>query len=201
MSFMIAVGAFLLLISPGNSLATFSSSRPTTVGQAGAPPSVLRACAPSYGESLKKKHSSHGKRRETDEAPTEACLEIKGSALEVQEYLQKLAWELKWSAQDEQTSEDLWSISIALGEDELLIYAKPFSDPRVEWHAGKAVINAQTTGLPDSFTRVVINAKFEGYGAQIDQFAPKRNSWPLPSNGKLEAKIADSLRAHFIHAR
>jgi hypothetical protein len=153
----------------------------------------VRDCV-SGAESRGKKHN---KKRSTVEPSMQACVEVRANALSVQEYLQKLVWDLRWTVNDEQATEDLWSFTMALNADELAAYTKPFSDPKIEWSAGKTAVNVRTAGLQDGFVRVVVTAKFDGYGVPEDKFAPKRESWPLTSSGALELKIANAVRDHF----
>lgn len=159
----------------------------------------FRNCAADDGElrGRKKNPSSSSKNKKATPPGAQACVEVRGNSLVVQEYLQSFAREARWLLNDEQAAEDLWSFSMPLSAEELVAYAKPFSNPKMEWSAGKASVNVRTTELPDGFVRVVIAARFDGYGDPEDKFAPKRESWPLPSSGILEAKMAEAVKAHF----
>jgi hypothetical protein len=198
MRLLLSVSAYLLVANACIPAQILPDTRAVQLGQDTVASSTLRSCSASNASDNKKKR---GRAKVRENLEPVACVEVPCSPLDVQEYLQKFTWESKWNAEDEQTSENLWSISIALTGEELLTYAKPFSDPQIDWQAGKVRINVQTATLPDNFTRVLTNARFEGYGKQHDQFAPKRNSWPVDSNGLLEAKIIGAIREHFKSAR
>ena len=167
--------------------------------QTTASPDSLRNCAGDNKQlrTKKKNPSSSGKDRQTAIPASQACIEVRSGSLAVQEYLQKFARDSRWTLNDEQATEDLWSFSMALSAEELTAYAKTFSDPKIGWSGGKATVNVRTTELADGFARIVIGAKFDGYGVPEDKFAPNRESWSLPSSGALEAKMAEAVKAHF----
>lgn len=160
---------------------------------------AVRVCTSDSLKSQKKSTntSHHQNKRVAAEAGKQKCVEVRAKALAIQEYLQKLIWELHWTVNDERASEELWSFTMKLNPEELTAYAKLFADPKMQWSSGKTVVNVRTMELEDGFTRVTVTATFEGYGVPEDKFAPKRESWPIPSNGALESKIADAIKQHF----
>ena len=159
----------------------------------------VRSCIPGSDELPGKNKSSNSRNKEHSEISTTkpACIEIHQPALLVQEFSQKIVRDLQWRVVDEQATEDFWNFSIAISADELVAYTKPSKELRISWTAGKASVNVQTVELFGGYTRVLISAKFGGYGVQEDSFAPKRESWLLPSNGALEAKLAGAVSEHF----
>jgi len=181
----------------------FTFAVPVFAQTAGAPKLAARDCKLGYDDSIGKKKNSPPKRKGAAPADATApsCIEVHQSAIAAQEYLQLLVRDLRWNIGDEQASEELWSFTIYLGADDVAAYAKPPVDPKVEWSGGKGVVTVRTTELPDGFTRIVVNAKFDGYGDPEDKFAPKRSSWPLPSNGSLEARLTAAARDRFSRAR
>jgi hypothetical protein len=152
-----------------------------------APPTKanVRDCKPGSDHVLGKKRSTQSKKKgATAELPLmPSCLEVQDSAISIQEYLQAAVREFRWNVADEQASEDLWSFSIYLGADSVAAFTKPPADPRIAWTGGKANVNVRTNPLPDGFTRVIVTARFDGFGEPEDKFAPQRSSWPLPSSG------------------
>lgn len=169
-----------------------------SVPSAQSPPAkaIVRDCKPDYDEGLTKKKNAQLKRKvvSAEIQMTPSCVEVKDSAISIQEYLQSAVRELRWSVGDEQASEELWSFSIYLGADSVAAFTKPPADPRIAWTGGKATVNVRTNSLPDGFTRVIVTAKFDGFGEPEDKFAPQRSSWPLPSSGVLETKLTDAAR-------
>ena len=159
----------------------------------------VRTCDPGSDEAPGKNKTSSSRNKKHSEIPAvkPACIEIHRSALLVQESSQKIVRDFQWSVIDEQATEDFWNFSFAISADELVAYTRPLKEMGVSWTAGKASVNVQTLELPGGYTRVLISAKFDGYGTQEDSFAPKQQSWPLSSNGALESKIADAIRDHF----
>jgi hypothetical protein len=162
----------------------------------------VRNCKPGSDEPLgkKKSPSPKNKSRAAVPSPPTACIEVRQSSLLVQEFLQKVVRDMRWTVADEQATEDFWNFSIPIDADELATYIKPAPELRVSWSAGKASVTARTTELSDGYTQVVITAKIEGYGTQEDSFATKRESWPLASNGGIEAKLIASVKEHFAGA-
>ena len=159
---------------------------------------ILRECKPGYDSSGTKKKTRKSYKEDLPMAPS--CIDVKEQGLFVQENLQKVVRGLRWNIGDEQISEDLWTFSMYLGAQDTVAYTRPPSDPKVTWSGGKALVNLRTTELQDGFTRIIATVKFDGYGESGDQFAPQRKSWPLPSNGTLEAKIVEAVKSHFAPA-
>ena len=191
--------AFLVLTTwiPGT-LASVSAAAPRSqVAQDATNP--VRSCDPGSDEAPGKNKTSSSRNKKHSEIPAAkpACIEIHRSALLVQESSQKIVRDFQWSVIDEQATEDFWNFSFAISADELVAYTKSSKEMRISWTAGKASVNVQTVELSEGYTRVLVLAKFDGYGTQEDSFALKRQSWPLSSNGALEAKIADAIRDHF----
>jgi hypothetical protein len=194
---------FLVMIcalstSPGISASSAARSQSTS-----STVNPVRNCKPGKDEPLgkKKSPSPKNKSRTAVQTPPIACLEVRQSALLVQEFLQKVVRDLRWTVADEQATEDFWNFSIPIDAEELASYTKPAPELRISWSAGKASVTARTTELSDGYTQVVVTAKIEGYGTQEDSFATKRQSWPLTSNGGIEAKLIGSVKEHFTSAR
>jgi hypothetical protein len=126
-----------------------------------------------------------------------ACLEARASALDIQEFLQSFVRIQGWRFGEEKIAEDAWTFSRYLDKDELLRFSKegPFAG-RVNWTEGKALIQVRTRELEKGFTQVEISARFQGYGQNVDRFAPPRESWDLNSNGALEKDLISALEAH-----
>jgi hypothetical protein len=166
---------------------------------AGVVANLVRSCNPGSDEMPSKKKASTSRNKKQFEIPATkpACIEIHQSALLVQELSQKIVRDLRWKVVDEQATEDFWNFSIAISADELVAYMKPAKELRVSWTSGRASVNVQTVELSGGYTRLLISAKFDGYGVQDDSFAPKHESWPLLSNGALEAQIAGAISEHF----
>jgi hypothetical protein len=195
---------FLLVVTWIPNEPVVISARSATRSQStGATANPVRRCKPGSDERLGKKKSLSPKNKSRAAVPSAepACIEVHQSALLVQEFLQKVVRDLRWAVADEQATEDFWNFSMPLDAEELAAYTKPSPELRVSWSAGKASVNVRTSELSDGYARVVMTAQFEGYGKQEDSFAPKRESWPLISNGRLEAKLISTLRDHFAAVR
>jgi hypothetical protein len=164
---------------------------------------AARECKSGYDDSLGKKKTGSSRHKDSALAisTVPSCIEVRETALATQEYLQLLVRDLRWNIGDEQASEEFWTFTVYLGSDDVPAYTKPPVDPKVSWSGGKAVVNVRTIELPDGFTRIVVKAKFDGFGEPEDKFAPKRSSWPLPSSGVLESKLTAAARNRFSAAR
>jgi hypothetical protein len=165
-------------------------------GRQSSPPEI-RECKPGFdvSASKKKKPQQSQKGQVAAEAPaSQVCLEIPYPDLMIQERLQNYVRAERWNISDEQTSEDTWTFFLLLSKEQLGSYTKPQILPKVTWHGGKASVQVRTSELPDGFTRIVLSARFEGYGKAEDQFAAQRESWPLSSNGKLESSLLSILK-------
>lgn len=158
-------------------------------------PAGVRDCA-LVTQTGRKHRTKSGKGTAGSDTTPAACTELKQNTLLTQEYLQKYVREHNWNVDDEEISEDTWTFSVLLGKDELGAYTKTSPELKVAWKSGKAVVNVRTTELPDGFTRLTISAEFDGFGEPEDEFAQKRDSWPLPSNGVLEASLISAVKNH-----
>jgi len=156
-----------------------------------------RPCS-ADSENLKaaREHKKKGKGNDANEAAS-GCLEAKGSALEIQEFFQSFMRLQGWRFGEEKIAEDSWIFSRYLDKGELLRFAKegPYAG-RVNWNAGKALIQVRTRELEGGFTRVEISARLQGYGQNVDRFAPPKESWNLDSSGALEEELSAALDAN-----
>ena len=127
-----------------------------------------------------------------------ACLEANDSPLNIQEFFQSYVRVQAWRFAEEKIVADGWIFARALDKDELLQFAKEghFAG-RVTWSEGKAVIRVATRELDDGYTRVEISARLQGFGQNVDRFAPARDSWDLDSTGLLEKTLIEALEDHF----
>lgn len=160
---------------------------------------IVRSCvAPSTNSKARRKEKTKRKgAADSNEVPP-ACLEAKGSALDIQEFLQSFIREQKWSIGQEKVSEDSWTFFRSLDKDELVRFVDvgPFAG-RVNWTEGKAFVKVNTSDAEGGFTRVLITAKFTGYGQNADRFAPPQELWKPASNGTLEKSLVSALETHF----
>jgi hypothetical protein len=165
----------------------------TIFGQQPAPTGPMsRPCNPEAG-ALKPKKKPKPKDQVKPLSGT-ACLDVRESPLSVQESLQKFVREQRWNIGEEQLTEDTWTFSRYLKKEELGEYAQPWRGPAIEWRAGKVQINVRTTELPDGYAQTIVTAHYEGFGDLQDQFATKRESWILQSNGTLESAMIAVLQ-------
>lgn len=160
---------------------------------------IVRPCPapPADSKSARKEKTKRKAPVESDEGPS-ACLEAKASTLEIQEFFQSFGREQKWSIGKERVSEDSWTFSRSLDKDELVRFVEvgPFAG-RVKWTEGKAFVKVNTSDAKDGYTRVLITARFEGYGENSDRFAPPQDTWNLVSNSTLEKNMISALETHF----
>lgn len=165
------------------------------------PAPAVRSCGPASSASKKQKKLPHkkGKLAEQPDVPLgDRCIELHAPALEVQEELQKYVRARQWTIADEDIDEDTWTFSLLLDVEEFLRYTKRTSDASaMNWRRGKALVVFTTSELAGGYTRAEVTIRFEGYGDPQDQFAIKRESWPLPSNGTLESTLISFLRTHY----
>ena len=132
-----------------------------------------------------------------------ACLEAKDSPLNIQEFFQSYVRVQGWRFVEEQIVADGWIFARALDKDELLQFAKEGRlAGHVTWSEGKAVIRVSTRELDDGYTRVEVSAHLQGFGQNLDRFAPARDTWDLDSTGLLEKILIEALEEHFksLHA-
>ena len=150
------------------------------------------------GKSKAEKKSKHP-------LPPEAlpvCLEVKGQAIEIQEFLQSVVREFQWRTGENHASEDTWSFVRYLNDEELAKYGdtKVLVEP-VDFSSGKAAVTIRTTELSDGYCRVQITARFQGEGKSTDKaLAQPGNIWTLQSKGTLEQELSDALQKRYKHA-
>jgi hypothetical protein len=133
--------------------------------------------------------------------PPPVCIEIKGEAIEIQEFLQSMAREQQWRMGEGRASEDTWSFVRYFSADELEKYAdtKVLIEP-VEFSSGKAALTVRTTELGDGYARVQISSHFQGEGKSSDKaWAQPGNLWPLNSRGVLEQELIGYLSTRYRH--
>jgi hypothetical protein len=164
---------------------------------AGSAPVVRPCVARKESSKSARKDKTKGKGAAGSEEAPIACLEAKDSALNIQEFFQSCLRAQAWRFGEERIVADGWIFARYLDKDELLQFAKegPFAG-RVTWTEGKAVVLVATLELDDSFTRVEISARMQGFGQNVDRFAPARDSWNLDSSGVLERNLIAALEDH-----
>lgn len=151
----------------------------------------MRSCN-ADADALKSKRRS--KKKEQSSTPAgAACLEVRESSLAIQESLQKFVREQRWEIGEEQISEDTWTFARYLKKTEVSEYTQPWKGTPIDWRSARMKINVRTTELPDGYTRTVVISRVQGYGDLEDQFATKRESWILQSNGTLESGLTAVL--------
>jgi hypothetical protein len=122
--------------------------------------------------------------------------------LDIQEFLQSYVRAEFWRFSEQRFVADGWIFARCLDKDELLQFAKEgHLSGRVIWTEGKALVLVTTRELVDIFVRIEVSARLQGYGQNVDRFAPARDSWDLDSNGLLEKKLVAALEAHFKSVR
>ena len=160
--------------------------------------SVVRPCvARKEGSKPARRDKTKGKGAAGSEETPMACLEAKDSALNIQEFFQSYLRAQAWRFAEEKIVADGWIFARYLDKEELLQFAKEghFAG-RVTWTEGKAVVLVATRELDDGFTRVEISARLQGFGENVDRFAPARDSWNLDSSGVLEKTLIAALEDH-----
>jgi len=173
-----------------------AAQAPTDKPANGGAVSVARPC-PLPAADPKHKAKTKGKGVAGSNEAASACLEAKGSALEIQEFFQSYVREQAWRFGEEKIVADGWLFARYLDKNELLQFAREgLFAARVKWSEGKAYVQVTTRELDDGFTRVEITARFQGAGQSVDRFAPPRDSWDLDSNGTLEQGLIAALEAH-----
>ena len=131
-----------------------------------------------------------------------ACLEVKWSGLEVQEFLQSFVREQAWTVGQQHSGEDLWTFVRLLDGEELLRMAKTeIAGGRITWTEGKGFVAVRTSDAKEGFTRVQISARYQGHGETKDSFAGPTSLWPLLSNGTLESSMIAALESHIVSRR
>ena len=174
---------------PGNTAQTASSTR---------------ACAATPAKTNPK---NKAKRKTTDSESAQleipaACLEVKSSAMEIQEYLQKVVREQRWTIGQTESSDDSFTFYRLLDKEELAQVAKTeILGGRIAWTEGKGFVAVRTSDAGDGFTRVKISARFQGRGQTSERFARPSDLWPLVSKGTLEGSLIAALESHFSSRR
>ena len=159
-----------------------------------APPS--RPC-PSRPSNPSSKDKPKSKAPANQKESVSACLEAKGTPVDLQEFFQFYVRDQGWRIRGEKIGEDGWVFSRFLEKDELMQLVKQgFLAGRVKWTEGKALVQIETRDLGNGLTRVEISARFRGGGESVDRFAPPRDSWNLDSNGTLEKMLIAALEEH-----
>ena len=157
------------------------------------PSPLSRPCSAPAGTSRKGKPK--GKSAATSDPA--ACLEVKQSLVDLHEFFQSYVRDQGWSIDDERIAEDSWIFTRYLTKDELLQFAKEGSYAgRVKWVAGKVIVQVAAHELGGGFTRVEVSARFQGFGQNVDRFAPPRDTRELDSSGELEKMLISALEAH-----
>jgi len=192
--FLLGAVSFLLL----SSCFELRAAAQEPSNKAPAADAAARPCpADSVNSKTVRENKKKGKGPADSNEAASACLEVKGSALELQEFFQTFIRTQSWRFGEEKIAEDSWLFSRYLDKDELLRFSKegPYAG-RVNWAEGKALIQVRTHELEGGFTRVEVSARFQGYGQNVDRFAPQKDSWNLNSSGTLEKDMVSALEAH-----
>ena len=164
----------------------------------GNPEALMRSCAARPTSSRAgRKNKTKGKAVANASESGPACLEVKDSPLNIQEFFQSYVRVQAWRFADEKVVADGWIFGRALDKDELLQFAKEgIFAGHVTWSEGKAVVLVATRELNDGYTRVEISVRLQGFGQNVDRFAPARDSWDLESTGLLEKTLIEALEDH-----
>jgi hypothetical protein len=195
----IAIALLVLAIAPLS--APLAKTTQSTAPQGPSVDGAVRPCKNiASGSKSSKARKKNGKKNRDDEGANsaETCLEMRSTALEIQEYLQTYGREEKWNLSGEHVAEDAWTFSRKLEKEELLRYTKNDANTdRVNWTSGVAFIQVNTIELNDGFVRVQVSVRFQGYGQSLDRFAPPKEFWPLKSNATFENQLISVLEKHF----
>ena len=164
--------------------------------------SLVRPCAVPTQSKPRGKNKTKGKPTPAADENSFACLEAKDSPLNIQEFFQSYVRAQAWRFGEEKIIADGWLFARYLDKDELLQFAKegPFAG-HVTWTEGKAVVQVATRELDDGYTRAEISVRVQGYGQNVDRFAPARDTWDLDSTGLLEKTLIAALEGHFKSLR
>lgn len=163
----------------------------------------FRPCTvnPVLGNTSKAKPQKKSKHPIAPE-PLPACLELKGEAIEVQEFLQSVVREFQWRVGESRASEDTWSFLRYLDAEELEKYAdtKVLVEP-VQFTGGKVAVLIRTQDAGDGYVRVQVSTHFQGNGKSTDKFSGQPTTvWSLKSKGLLEQELIGALQTRFKHA-
>jgi hypothetical protein len=161
----------------------------------------VRDCGanPVLASSANKKKPAHKPKIPLATEPVPTCIEAKGHAIEIQEFLQNQAREQAWRIGENRASEDTWSYVRYLSAEELERFAdtKVLIEP-VEFANGKAAVIVRTSDLVDGYVRVQISAHFQGEGRSTDKISPQPATlWPLNSKGALEQDLVKALQSGY----
>ena len=190
---LVAVGALLLgealaaqtLPAAITPVSTTGTTRPCSVNP------VLGPAAPKKG--------THKLKHPLPAEPPPACIEVRGEALEVQEFLQNTARQEAWRLAENHVSEDTWTFVRIFDANELEKYAdtKVLLEP-VKFTGGKAAVTVRTSETGDGYLRVQISAHFQGEGKSSDKAIAQPSSvWPLNSKGVLEQELLTALETRY----
>jgi hypothetical protein len=174
--------------------AWFKTTPSITQSSSSRPCSVNPVLAPSAKSKTSKKNKHP--------LPLEAlpvCLEVKGQAIEIQEFLQTAVRESQWRIGENHASEDTWSFVRYFNTEELEKYAdtKVLIEP-VEFTSGKVAVIVRTSDMDNGYVRVQIITHFQGEGKSTDKvWAQPGNSWPLKSRGVLEQEFITALQTRY----
>jgi len=146
-----------------------------------------------------KKQGEHKPKHPLPPEPVPVCVEVKGEAIEVQEFLQAIAREQGWRIGENRESEDTWSFVRYFGADELDTYADTrVLLERVKFTSGKAAVTVRTTDIGEGYVRVQISSQFQGDGKSTDKISGQPGTvWPLNSRGVLEQNLLGALQSHY----
>ena len=183
---------FLIEAAPAPVTAFGERSSPASVPTRSCEGTSAAQAAPNGQRKSKRQPASNAK------AGATACVEVQTTALDIQEYIQGFVRNQKWTIEDEETADSLWTFHRSLDADALMKATKPDENTnRAHWTHGTAFVQVGTTALSDGFTRIRITATFRGYGESVDRFAPPREFWPMTSNGTFEALLVSAVETHF----
>jgi hypothetical protein len=170
-----------------------------SVSQAPPTDAATRPCEAISGERTGAGKSPAEKKKPNKQEsvrPAPNCLEVRLSAIDTLEYLQKFIREQQWFIKDEQASEETSTFIISLNKEMLARYTKPFADPRMRWRGGKGLVQIRAIEENDGYTHVLVSARFDGFGESADTLATKRDAWPMESNGILESELISAIGLH-----
>lgn len=160
---------------------------------------MVRPCG-VHKESSKPSRKDNA-RKKADAALQEnaiACVEASDSALNIQEFFQSYLRIHAWRFGEERIVADGWIFARYLDKDELLQFASEgLFAGHVTWTGGKAVVLVGTRELDDGYAQIEVSARVQGFGQNVDRFAPARDGWNLDSTGLLEKTLIAALKDHF----
>lgn len=186
-----------LLLPLGPPLGQRACAQAPEEGSANSEVSVRPCAVRSASSKPGRKNKTKGKTAANASEFGRVCLEVKDSPLSIQEFFQSYVRVQAWRFADEKIVADGWIFGRALDKDELLQFAKEgIFAGRVAWSEGKAVVLVSTRELDAGYTRVEISVRLQGFGQNLDRFAPARDSWDLQSTGLLEKTLIEALEEH-----